>query len=115
DLNDILLVPTSVDRVDANALTNTGTNSRNAGGGGGGFGTGGGGGGFGGGNTGGGGGGGLFGDNNNRDSDDADEDREEQVEAIIELIQNAVPEDSWQINNVDARGTITERPRSGVL
>ncbi len=109
DLNDLLLTPQPINRPDADVLTRgTGGGGTGRGGGGGGFG-GGGGGGFGGG----GGGGGLFGDQD--DADDLAEQRAEDVENIIEMLRQAVPEESWQDNNIDARGTITERPRSGVL
>lgn len=121
DLNDLLLTPTAINRPDADVLaggsTNSGTGGRSGGGGGFGGGGGGGFGGGGGGGFGGGGGGrsggGLFGDQD--DQDDLEEQRAEDVERIIEMLRNAVPEESWQDNNIDARGTITERPRSGVL
>lgn len=108
DLNDLLLTPRAVDRPDTQILggSNTSGSSRSGGGfsgGGGGFG------GFGGNN-----GGGLFGEDDD-DDEDIEEQRAEDVQAIIDLLMASVPENSWQVNNIDARGTITERPRSGVL
>lgn len=107
DLNDLLLTPSQVDQVSSSVLTQGGSNSSRE------LGSGSGSSGSSGGGFGGGGGGDIFEDSGG--GQDGQTDQATQAQDVIDLIMKSVPDDTWQDNNPEARGTVTQRPGSGVL